>query len=373
MAEVLLVDAAFSALPLYHGLRAMGHRVHTVGSRPGDALARINPNHGLLDYSDTEALAAYVDRHAIEFLVPGCTDMSYASCAALSGAGRFPGIERADTIEKLHDKRLFRSIAREYGLSVPEVYEEASSALNLPVIVKPVDVFSGQGISVANNPGELAAACKRARTASRSGRIVVERFVSGQLCSHSAFIVDQRIASDFFVEEHCVAEPWKVDLSHVHSVISEPMRTQLRAEIEALSAGMGLTDGLLHMQFIHDGKQFWWIEPTRRCPGDLYSQLIELSFGPGYVERYLAAFVGIKPGSAVTSEPRFIVRHTVNCPAGTVFEGLEWQPSVPVRKVVPLMQPGESAGARSRRSALVFYEYESLTSLQDAVHRHGIA
>lgn len=366
MAEVLLADAAFSAVPLYHGLRAMGHRVHTVGARPEDPLAGINPHHRLMDYSDADALAEHVDRRAIEFVVPGCTDVSYASCVAVNRDGRFPGVETAANIDRLHDKKAFRQLGRELGLSIPQVLDE-TQPVRFPVIVKPVDAFSGQGISVVESAEDFEPACQRARGLSRLGRIVVEEFVHGQLHSHSVFLLQQRVVADFLVEEHCMAEPWKVDLSHAHTLISDALRARLRAEVEILADALGLCDGLLHLQFICDDERIWWIEPARRCPGDLYSQLIELSYGPGYVDRYLAGFLGSAPAANTVTPPRPVLRHTLSCPAGEAFEGLEYSPPAPLRRFVPLMAPGQAAGELPRRAGIGFYEFESREALMQTV------
>ena len=366
MAEVLLVDAGFSAVPLYRRLRAMGLNVHTVGARAEDALARMNSRHWLLDYSDTEALARRVDAAGIDYLVPGCTDVSYASCVALNRDGRFPGVETAANIDRLHDKKAFRQMGRELGLSMPKVLDETQPA-HFPVIVKPVDAFSGQGITVVEAGEDFEPACQRARGLSRSGRIVVEEFVRGQLHSHSVFLSQQRVVADFLVEEHCVAEPWKVDLSHAHALISDALRARLRAEVEILAGALGLCDGLLHLQFICDNERFWWIEPARRCPGDLYSQLIELSYGPGYVDGYLAGFLGSAPAADTVKPPLPVLRHTLSCPAGEAFEGLECRPPAPLRRFVPLMEPGQAAGEQPRRAGIGFYEFESHEVLMQTV------
>ena len=53
-------------------------------------------------------------------------------------------------------------------------------------------------------------------------------------------------------------------------------------------------DGLIHTQFISDNNTFSLIEVTRRCPGDLYSKLIQMSTGINYSELYSMPFMGLE-------------------------------------------------------------------------------
>ena len=57
------------------------------------------------------------------------------------------------------------------------------------------------------------------------------------------------------------------------------MALDLKEKVELISERLSLVDGLLHVQFILDSGRYWFVEMTRRCPGDLYSLLIEMSTG----------------------------------------------------------------------------------------------
>ena len=147
MAKVLLVDTNFSSAPIYSVLQDLGHDVHVVGSNPIDALAKSANNFWNIDYSDTTALYDLIERENFDYLVPGCTDRSYKSCAFVN-RGRFPGIETPAIADEIHNKERFRTIAEKLNLPIPETQNINNNRLDYPVIIKPVDSFSGRGITV---------------------------------------------------------------------------------------------------------------------------------------------------------------------------------------------------------------------------------
>ena len=89
MAKVLLVDTNRASYSVYCALVSSGHDVWVVGGNPEEPLAKIATHYVQLDYSDSSKLASFVDEKAFHFIVPGCTDVSYKSCAETS-RGSFP-------------------------------------------------------------------------------------------------------------------------------------------------------------------------------------------------------------------------------------------------------------------------------------------
>ena len=150
MAKVLLVDTNFASAPIYSVLKGFGYTVHVIGSNPNDTLAKSAEQYWNIDYSDTAALSDLIEKEAFDYLVPGCTDRSYKSCAIVS-QGRFPGIESPDIEHGMHNKEKFRAIAEKLNLPIPETQNHNSKSLDYPVIIKPVDSFSGRGITVIKN------------------------------------------------------------------------------------------------------------------------------------------------------------------------------------------------------------------------------
>ncbi|WP_225763044.1 ATP-grasp domain-containing protein [Stenotrophomonas sp. Marseille-Q4652] len=366
MAKVLLVDTNFSSGPIYQALLRGGHEVHVVGGNPHDCLAKAASSYWQLDYSDTAALAALIDTQGFDFIVPGCTDRSYVSCV-MAGRGQFPGIDSPHAAEVINHKARFRQMAEHLGLPVPRVFTDADAAQGSPLIVKPVDAFSGKGISVIREYSDRAAAIavEHARSISPSGECLLEEYVEGQLYSHSAFITGQRVIEDFLVREDGSANPFVVDTSHV--LHDAPLLRQiLRQCIETLSSGLGLVDGLVHTQFIATKDGIRLIEVTRRCPGDLYSQLIELSTGFRYAEAYAQPFLGQPVSTRAIGQSRPVLRHTITVPTAQNLTHVSFRRPLAIERWVPLGLVGDRLQASPAcRIAVIFCTEPDPEALDD--------
>lgn len=367
MKRTLLVDTNRAAVPIYHALRKMGHEVWVVGGKPTETLAKLASNYLQLDYSDTQRLAAFVKEKAFDYLVPGCTDLSYKVCAEINQA-RFPGIDSPTNSSTINIKSKFRKVADDLGLPVPRILSPGQVSEVEAVIVKPEDSFSGQGMTVVTNPtsSKLDRAIETAQAASNSGGVIVEEYIDGQLFSHSAFIQDGEVVADFIVREDSTINPFTVDTSRVVEGFSEEILKSMRQNLSRLAAALALTDGLMHTQFIVSGNRYWIIEATRRCPGDIYSLLIEFSTGYAYAENYVAPFIGIKPQPRKACEIiARITRHTVTSKKGVSLWGYQFSVPVDIRLFVPLATSGDNIDPSPYgRAGIFFFRSSSIDEQQ---------
>jgi len=362
MSNVLLVDTNFSSGPIYQFLIQSGHNVTVVGGNPNDALAKSVDDYVQMDYSDVEKTRQLVADRKIDFLVPGCNDRSYMVCAEINQDGRFPGIDPLETAEIINNKEKFRAFAALHNLPTPRVLSEQEIGTRWPVIVKPVDAFSGRGVTIIRegNSHELPTALDVARQASRTKTCIVEDYVDGQLYSHTAFIQNGVIISDHIVEEHGTANPFVVDTSRVTYDFSAAVLESIRRDITLLASKLSLQDGLVHTQFIKDGNQYWLIEITRRCPGDLYSQLIELSTGLNYAENYARPFIRLPFKIINNNQRKWVMRHTLTQSHEYTLGSLTFSQPLMIKKWVPISLTGDRLRASPYgRIGIIFTEDEN--------------
>ena len=318
---VLLCDAAFSALPILFALKRSGYRVAVCGSRPDDPGHALADASFVLDYGDREAVLRAVTQSDIAFLVPGCTDVSYLSCAWVASQLGLPGYDSLDATETIHRKDRFRELCRNQGFATPRSAASAAeaSALRFPILVKPSDSFSGKGIMQVDRPADLGDAIEFSRSITGTQSVVFEEFIEGKLYSHSAFLQEGRIAVDFFVNEYCTVHPYQVNSSHVSVQLDRRIVNGLRQWLETFASILNLADGLMHTQFISDGETFHLIEVMRRCPGDLYALLAMKSTGAPYPYLYASPFCGVRIDRDEPGLKRFFSRHTLSVPQECVF------------------------------------------------------
>jgi carbamoylphosphate synthase large subunit len=365
MAKVLLIDTNFSSTPIYEFLISSNDDVYVCGNNPNDFLAKSAKNYINENYSDIPRMRKLIEQLDIDFIVPGCNDQSYLTCVELNTTGRFPGLDTRETTETLHSKNKFREYALNAGLPVPRVvsFEQSFDQEIWPLIVKPVDAYSGRGVTIVRDQerGTLAEAVKHAQDYSQTKKYIIEEFVEGQLFSHTAFLFNQKIDTDFIVEEHGAVNPFAVDTSRVIHDFDSDMLQQIRSVILTMARELNLTDGLLHTQFISNGSNFWLIEVTRRCPGDLYAHLIEVSTGYPYANAYASIFSGQALPAPVDNEhKKFILRHTISQATEQVFNSLEFNIAVQLEKFIPMSVSGDIVkGSPFGRVGLIFVKVYS--------------
>ena len=369
--RALLVGSSFSAAPIFFALKRRGLDVSVCGNIAADPCHQYADSSYYVDYSNYEDFRSLLSREDFDFLIPSCNDVSYMSCARLASERSFPGFDSTELSTTLHTKNRFRAVTAALKIPSPnhvEIHQDGDLTelkLKPPIIVKPVDSFSGRGMSVVRTLDALPEAIATAKIASRTGAILLEEFIDGTLHSQSAFIQDGRIFFDFFVDEFCTVYPYQVNCSHHPSALSNAVRDGVRGCIDFLVASLGLTNGLLHTQFIARNNDFWIIETMRRSPGDLYGRLVELSTSADYSDNYIRPFLDLRLSPPDSGTPsKFYGRHTVSCSRSAVFFSLSHSIPAVQTSITPLKISGEKfRAAPLDKHAIIFAQFSDFDSM----------
>lgn len=374
--NALLVGSSFSAAPLFFRLRKRNLNIHVCGALQSDPCHHYADESHYIDYSNKDLLLHLVQSTKIDYLVPTCNDYSYMACCWVAEQRGFKGFDPYQTAEILHNKHLFRAFSQQHGLPVPNFKEITSEVedlgleLTFPLLVKPVDSFSGRGVTKVFNINELNSAINHALSNSRSEQLVLEEFVEGQLYSHSAFIKDQNIAFDVFANEYCSVYPYQVNCSHHPSSLPETIQHHIREAMIELIRLLNLQDGLLHTQLIVNENKFWIIECMRRGPGDLYGHMIEKSTGIDYTDLLIRPYIGEPYPFQFDQKPlKYIGRHTVSAAQPVINQSFSLQlASTYNTEIVALKNSGEPAQeAPFDKLAILFTEFDTKHELFELV------
>lgn len=355
-------------------METAGYRVHSVGARNTDALAIENPEHHFLDYANVNDLRKLIEQLKPSAVLPGCTDLSYEVCCQLADSGLIEGFESRDNLRQLHDKAAFRALCQSHDILAPQTFASIDEALSAscPLVVKPTDSFSGKGITVLEAPtsASLRSAQEAAMGASRSQNFVIEECVKGQLFSFSAFLSAGRVDQCFSVIEFGFVNPLVVDTSFV--VEAKSTEIILARYTQVLCAALGITNGLFHIQYILTADGPCLIEVARRCPGDLYSELIYRSLGFDYAARYTNSFLPATrpavPRPPSDTRHHRVIRHTVTGSKTGYLASLEFKNSEALTAWYPLAASGAAmAPSPSGRVGVAFYGVNSARARDELV------
>lgn len=377
--NALLVGSSFSAVPILFKLQKRALNIAVCGGIESDPCHKLVKTSFFVDYSDKQTLLDLVQKEKFDHLIPSCNDFSYLSCAWVAEQAEFPGYDSYKTTLTLHTKDAFRAFTETNGFPVPKTqqFEKISTIkkadISFPALLKPVDSFSGRGVTKIIKMSELESATQSAISSSRSQKAVIEEFVEGSLHSHSAYIRDGQFTFDTFADEFCTVYPYQVNCSNIPSTLSKKIQHSVQECILELVKKLNLTDGLLHTQFITDGNDFWLIECMRRAPGDLYGKMVELSTGVDYTDLFVQPFLNEKlPTSVPSPLKNYYARHTISVVKQQVFTSFSQQIPASNIQIVPLKHSGEILGiAPYDKLGILFAKFPNMETL--ATHTAHLA
>ncbi len=369
----LVIGGSYSALPIVRELVEKGLQVLLLTgdkSEPCSSYSKVLIN---VDYSDFEASKKSLEGLQFDFVVPSCNDTSYVLAAEIARERKLPGFDMETSVSIVNSKSKFRDFCVENSLPSPrqvKVPLPAGEQL-FPLLVKPNKSFSGRGISIVISETDFNSAIEIASAVSEDGGYAVEEFVEGTLHSVSSFISDHSVENAFFVDEFCRIYPYQVDNSNHPSILNNSIRRRVVREVERIASLLNLVDGLFHMQFIVNAEDFYFIESMRRCPGDLYGNLVEYSTGFNYYQAYVEGFLGLKfeANSECLPNPRPIARFTESSSIDRIFGSFTIGDEI--YRFFPLVKPGDVIkSAPYGKSSIGFIHYPSLKTLFESLGNH---
>jgi len=363
MIKVLLCDAAFSAAPLLRSLKANGFYVGVCGSREDDVCHHLADKSYFFDYSDFKELKKIFLNESYDYLVPGCTDASYMSASKVANDLNLPGYEKFQATNIIHDKLKFRDLLRKIDISCPKYTENIKDINNLkfPILAKPINLYSGLGIQKIDSIANL-----KDYILNTNLKYVFEEFVEGDLYSHSAFIKNGQIKIDFFVKEFCTVFPYQVNSSHIAHDLTPILVDEIRLSILKVLKCLNINEGVMHTQFIMKNNRFWIIESCRRCPGDLYSELIHSATDIEYSNLFISAYCELDP----FQRPFFkndnnVARHTLSSSVDCIFQSSSVNQDAKKIKVISLKKVGDRLrAAPNDRAQIFFIEFDNRSLME---------
>jgi len=338
MDSVLFLGGVYSDFPLLRALQNRSLFVTILNNAPVDSVNSYANQYLNIDYSDKAAVLDIAREQKTSFIISGCNDAAYLTCAYVAEVLNLPGYDSFETALILHHKDRFRAFMKENGFSSQnflkctdsESYKSIDqNQLKFPVVIKPVDRSGGKGISIVDSMSEIENALDKAFESTMSGDVIIEDFKAGELKSFSAFVIDGEIRFSFFDHEYAKYNPFQVSSSMAPLENKESIKEKLKKAVTDIVNKLSLVDGLIHTQFLLDGDNYHIVEITRRTPGDLYALPVHLLTGIEYSQLTLNAYMGesleLEKREAKTG---YTIRH---CPAvenNGVIEGFHISASI---------------------------------------------
>ncbi|MBU3553735.1 MULTISPECIES: ATP-grasp domain-containing protein [Polynucleobacter] len=376
MKKILIAGGSHSDIPLIKAAQELGYFVTTTGNKPEDLGHQYSNQYVMADFSDRDAMLSLANDLKIDAICSSSNDFSIISSAYVAEVLSLPGFDDYLTTLRLHHKDLFRGLALAIGLKRTKSlsFDFAKGDLikikgmQFPLIVKPVDLTGGKGISKVNDPHQLAKAIDDALAISRLGRIVVEEFFEGTLHSYSTFIQHGKVVFEYADNEFSFLNPYLVSTSTSPAFVSDAVLKNMRTETEKLANALSLVNGILHAQFLTNGDEYRIIEYTRRMPGDFYSIPVKMSTGFDQANAVINQCIN-KPLNLLGDwrQKRFVSRHCSMASMNGTFSDMIISGDID-KKIVDRFELKKIGDKINNylidKTAIYFLEYESADEMQ---------
>jgi biotin carboxylase len=255
---IFILGAGVMQLPAIRAAKAMGWRVIVADGNESAEGIPLADRFVHVDLKDREAMAAAVRRCQAEGGVDGVftagTDFSSTVAWAAECCG-LPGLAYETALNATDKVRMRRTFKRR-GVPQPGFVElargdDARAALEtlaFPLVVKPVDNMGARGVRRIDSRDELVSSFKAALEFSRSGRVIVEEYVSGPEYSLDALVWRGRPTLCGIADRHIFFEPYFVEMGHtMPAVLDDDSRRRIIdvffRGIEALGIDNGAAKG----------------------------------------------------------------------------------------------------------------------------------
>lgn len=378
---VLILNGSHAEIPLIEAAKALGYRVVTTGADPSGLGHPFADDYVPADFSDADAILTVTRDQGVVGLIAGCNDFAAITAARVANAMGLPGHDDPNICIRLHHKDRFRETM--VGLGLPSIravrvndahgVHDAMAELHLPVIVKPIDLTGGKGMTVCDSADEIGAAVETALKRSRASHVVIEEYLTGSHHGFTCFIESGKVVWWFADDEQYFLNPFLVAGTSTPSSLPDRAIEALVEAVETISRHLELVDGLVHIQCIltEDGPRI--IELCRRCPGDLYPEFVRISTGHDYATTVVRAELGLPLEiSSPAPAPKPTVRNCAMAAAQGAFEAIAIAPEVQGHVVLqcPLADPGTPITDHlTQKQAIIILQFPSESHTQQHLAR----
>jgi biotin carboxylase len=379
--RLLVSGGGYADIPLILAAKSLDFYVITSGNRASDLGHRYSDECCLEDFSNKDVMLNLAQRLEIDAICASCNDFSAITAAYIAEKMGLPGHDSYDTTLLIHHKDKYRNFAQKYGISSPraEGFTSVKDALanltkfELPIIIKPVDLTGGKGVSKIINLDDAQEKLEKAFEISRAKRVIIEEFIEGSRHGLSTFIRDGRVVFYFNDNEHYYLNPYLVSAASTPSTVSPEAVNSLCQTAEKIASLLNLKTGIFHIQYILRKDKPIIIEICRRAPGDLYIKFVQIATGIDYPSFIVKSSSGMDCDDLEQNNPKgYFTRHCIMTSRNGKLKDVDISSFVESNIIDQLLwwQKGEQVqDFLTHKFGIVFLQFASMEEMLDKTNK----
>lgn len=306
MEKLLMLGTTPASMELIEMAKSRGvYTITTDYLEPEESEAKlISDEYWMINTAQVDLLEKKCREEGVTAIISGMSEFNAERMAELCQRLNLPcwcTPESWDAVQKKHNfKRHCREngvpVAMDYFLSNPPTEEELN-AIQLPVVVKPVDMNSNYGLSYCYTKEDVIEGCAFARSMSKSETVIVERMLHGvEYTAYYAMAAGEAsllaLVPEFsqpgYPENcYCMMTSATNRLKYYVSNVEPQVKKMLKAS--------GCHDGVCWIQlFLDEDGGFYAIEMGFRLSGDMFMVPMKQTIGFDALAWQLDIALGIK-------------------------------------------------------------------------------
>lgn len=300
--RLMVLGASYSQIPLFRAARRMG--VTTIAaSIPGDYQGFGEADEiAYVDITDPEAVLASAREKKIDGVATCCMDVGIRALGYVCENLGLPGLSIA-AAEASCNKYLEKEAYLRHGVNTARFYkvrdkaelEKALEKLELPVMMKAVDLTGSRGIFRCDTREEALCNFEKSMEATAQDFCIVEEFIQGTMFGVEAMMSQGKLA---------YALPLGNDLRqgnppfpvghHVPWEQQEALSDQIWEQTEKVAKALGYDNCPMDLDcMLKDGK-IYVIESTGRAGATCITDTVSIYYGIDYFEAIVRVALGME-------------------------------------------------------------------------------
>ena len=182
--KLLILGANPETIPLVEIANSMGVRTIVTSNRPEDAAKKYAWKACNVDGMDVQGLVELAKTEQVDGILVGVADILVPIYCKVCNELGLPCYATEEIVHVFSYKDIFKETCERFGVhGIPEYKLDADlknediDKIQFPVMIKPVDGYSGLGMTVVYDREELKPAVEKALAISKKKRFIVEKYM----------------------------------------------------------------------------------------------------------------------------------------------------------------------------------------------------
>lgn len=271
----------------------------------------------------------------ISVILSGCVDQANATACYVSEKMGLYTPYSYETALRINDKDCMKRVMQEQGILTSQYYcikskeEMPKKGLRYPVMVKPANCNSANGVKKAENKEQLLIYLEQSFALSRNGKAIIEEYVEGKEFSAYCYIQNGRAKLLMTSERISVIEGEEKVIKCYAALIPAriPKELEKRAEEIAgkLAEAFGITNSLFFFQGIAAKDDISIIEFAPRIGGGVCFKTIPMNTGFDVMDAVIKSALGEKADLGGWHPPVNILAVNTVYATDCIFDHVEGQ------------------------------------------------